>query len=52
LKDNGLNLEKTSIRIGREIKFDPKTETIPADAEANALLRRDYRPPFVVPQTV
>jgi predicted dehydrogenase len=52
LKDNGVSLEKTPFRMGRELTFDPKTETFVGDAEANALLRRDYRKPFVMPETV
>jgi hypothetical protein len=34
------------------LTFDPKTETFPGDAEANKLLKRDYRPPFVIPENV
>jgi hypothetical protein len=32
--------------------FDPKTETFPGDDEANALLRREYREPYVLPDQV
>lgn len=52
LKDNGLDLEKTQFRMGRELVFDPKSETFVADAEASQLLRREYRKPFVVPENV
>ena len=52
LSDNGLDLEKTRFRMGRELKFDPKTETFVGDAAANQLLRREYRKPFVVPENV
>jgi hypothetical protein len=38
--------------VGRVLSLDPRTETFVGDAEANALLRRDYRKPFVVPETV
>ncbi len=37
-----------STKLGRSFVFDPKTETIPGDAEANAMLTREYREPFVV----
>ncbi len=37
-----------SAKLGRGFDFDPATETIPHDAEANALLTREYRDPFVV----
>jgi len=52
LKENGVDLEKTQFRMGRALAFDPKTETIVGDAEANPLLRREYRKPFVVPENV
>ncbi|MCX8035745.1 MAG: Gfo/Idh/MocA family oxidoreductase [Candidatus Sumerlaeia bacterium] len=48
-----VHLANISYRVGcREVKFDPKTETIVGDAEANKLLKRDYRPPFVIPENV
>jgi hypothetical protein len=37
---------------GRRVSFDEKTETIPDDREANALLKREYREPYVVPEQV
>ena len=37
---------------GREIKFDSKAETVTGDAEASKLLTREYRKPYVVPDTV
>ena len=32
-----------SMKLGRPVKWDPKTEEFPGDREANALLRRDQR---------
>jgi predicted dehydrogenase len=52
LKENGVDLAKTAFRMGRVLTFDPKAETFAGDPEANALLRREYRKPFVVPETV
>jgi predicted dehydrogenase len=52
LKENKVPLDKTNFVMGREIKFDGKTETIVGDAEASKLLTREYRKPFVVPETV
>ncbi len=52
LRENGLDLEKTPFRMGRALTFDPGTETLVGDAEAGALLRREYRKPFVMPETV
>lgn len=38
-----VHLANISARVGRTLKFDPKTETISNDAEASALLTRTYR---------
>ncbi len=35
---------------GKPLKYDPKTRTIPGDAEATAKLRRPYRAPYVHPE--
>ncbi len=39
-------------RTGRKLRFDPETETFPDDIEANRLVSREYREPFVVPAEV
>jgi predicted dehydrogenase len=52
LKENGLNLEETDYIVGRNLEFDAKTETIKGDDEANALLSRNYRSPYIVPDKV
>lgn len=41
-----------SYRLGRKLKIDPKTEGFVNDAEANRLVKRQYRPPWVVPEKV
>ena len=46
------HLANISLRTGRKLVFDPKTETFTGDDEANRLLRREYREPFVVPEQV
>jgi predicted dehydrogenase len=46
------HLANIAYRTGRTLRFDPKSETFPGDEEANRLLRRDYRPPYVVPEEV
>jgi predicted dehydrogenase len=46
------HLANIAFRTGRKLKFDPKTETFPGDAEANQYLTRKYREPFVVPDKV
>ena len=52
LKDNGVKLNETDYIVGRHLKFDGKTESFVGDDEANALLTRNYREPFVVPAKV
>ena len=52
LKENGLNLKETDYIVGRNLEFDAKTETIKGDDEANALLSRNYRAPYIVPDKV
>ncbi len=47
-----IHFANISYRLGRSLTFDPQTEKFVNDEEANALLKRDYRPPFVVPEKV
>ena len=47
-----MHLANISYRVGRTIHFDEKTMTCIGDAEANKLLTREYRKPFVVPEKV
>lgn len=47
-----IHLGNISYRLGRSLDFDPETMTFPHDAEANAMLKREYREPFVVPEKV
>ncbi len=46
------HLANVSYRLGRSLNFDPKTETFGKDEEANALLTREYRSPFTMPEQV
>ncbi|MFW6139827.1 MAG: Gfo/Idh/MocA family protein [Acidobacteriota bacterium] len=39
-----------AIETGRKIKFDPETETIEGDPEAQRLLSRSYRKPWILPE--
>lgn len=39
---------ETAYRIGRALNFDPATETIRNDEEADRLLTKDYRAPWRV----
>jgi predicted dehydrogenase len=50
-----LHLGNVAYRLGRTLKFDPATESVIGDEEANLLLRdgdRGYREPYVVPEKV
>jgi predicted dehydrogenase len=46
------HLGNIAFRTGRAIRFEAKTETCLDDPEANRLLGRSYRKPFVVPANV
>ena len=46
------HLANVSYRVGQSLNFDPSTEQFLGNEEANALLTRDYRAPYVVPQSV
>ena len=46
------HLGNVAYRVGRQLEFDPKTERFVGDEQANALLTRTYRPPFVMPEKV
>ncbi len=47
-----IHLGNIAYRLGRTLTFDPATLTFPGDAEANAMLTRNYRTPYVVPDKV
>jgi hypothetical protein len=46
------HLANISYRLGRELRFDPALRRFTADEEANRLLAREYRQPFVIPARV
>jgi predicted dehydrogenase len=52
LKDSGIKFNGKNFVAGRKLDFDPKAERFLNDKEADALLTRNYRKPFVVPETV
>ena len=46
------HLGNISLRLGRELTFNGATEKFANDPEADALLTRNYRKPYVVPEEV
>jgi predicted dehydrogenase len=46
------HLANISYRLGRKLAFNPDTWTFVGDSEANRMLTREYRKPYVVPDRV
>lgn len=49
LKDNKVDLDGVQLSIGPNLTFDSKSEKFPGNADANAMLTRNYRKGFEVP---
>src|SRR5690606_42045748 len=47
-----IHLGNISYRLGRTLNFDPDKLNFINDPEADAMLRREYREPFVLPDIV
>jgi predicted dehydrogenase len=47
-----VHLANASYRLGRTLKFDPATEQVIGDEEANTMLRGTYRAPYVVEEII
>jgi predicted dehydrogenase len=47
-----MHLANVSYRVGRTLHWDEKTWTCKGDSEANEMLTREYRKPYVVPERV
>ncbi len=54
LAANGVDLDRTPARLGALLTFEPASERFTGEfsQQANRLLSRDFRPPFVVPENV
>ena len=52
LAANNVDLKKTPATLGTVLKMNPQTERFIDNAQADQLLTRDYRKPFVVPAKV
>ncbi len=50
LSNSICHLGNISYRLGRKLDFDAKTERFVSDNEANGMLTRKYRAPFVLPE--
>ena len=46
------HLGNIAYRLGRKLHVNPSTESFVGDSEGDAMLTREYRPPFVVPAKV
>ena len=49
LKKNGVDIAKDHLTLGEFLTMDPKTEKFIGNAEADKMLTRDYRKPYIVP---
>lgn len=52
LKDNGVKLSETTYQVGPKLVVDAKSESFVDSPEGNKLLTREYRKPFVVPESI
>jgi hypothetical protein len=52
LAANNVDLHKTPARLGALLSMNPKSEQFIGNPQANKLLTREYRKPFVVPERV
>jgi len=52
LAANGVDINKDNLTIGPVLTMDPKTEKFVGNTEADKLLTREYRAPYVVPERV
>ena len=50
LERNGVDVSQPCITLGSSLTVDPLTEQFVGNDQANALLTRDYRSPFAVPE--
>jgi hypothetical protein len=52
LEANGVDLKQTKLTLGEFLKMNPRSERFIGNSAADALLTREYRKPFVVPEKV
>jgi predicted dehydrogenase len=52
LAKNGVDVKADQLALGEFLKMNPQTEKFIGNAEADKMLTRDYRAPYVVPEKV
>jgi predicted dehydrogenase len=52
LEANGVDCAQDKLQLGVPLKFDPKAERFVGNDQANLMVSRNYRAPFVVPEKV
>ncbi|HEY1173453.1 MAG TPA: Gfo/Idh/MocA family oxidoreductase [Verrucomicrobiae bacterium] len=52
LAANGVDIKADNLTVGPVLTMDPKTEKFVGNAEADKMLTREYRAPYVVPERV
>ena len=52
VRANEVDLQETPLSLGVHLRMNPRTERFRRNREANAMLTRDYRKPYVVPENV
>ncbi|MGC9034272.1 MAG: Gfo/Idh/MocA family protein [Verrucomicrobiia bacterium] len=52
LAANNVDITKDKVTLGMPLKMNPKTEKFIGNEDANKLLTRNYRAPFIVPEKV
>ena len=49
LEKNGVDANAVGVQVGPHLAFNPETETFVDNSQADSMLTREYRAPFVVP---
>jgi len=52
LQANNVDIANEQLALGEFLQMDPKAERFVGNADADKLLTRDYRAPYVVPAKV
>ncbi len=52
LESNGVNLDKTPLSLGPQLEIDVENEIFVNNDQANAMMKREYRKPYIVPENI